>query len=227
MEEEWVPFSLTFVEYPKGDHWGHFLAVLSLVPISVIGVALPTLILFRRDLHTMYLTMGLLLNEAVNYVTKKTLRHPRPTLRKVHYNENGMPSSHAQLICFLALYLLLFIWLRLHRSPSPSFVEWAWKILASVISLLVAILVCVGRVYLQYHTLNQVLVGSVLGATLGAGWFGLLQGAVGPFIFPRLASWPVAQALLVRDTSSIPHLLSTEHQLLTLEVQRQEMKRHQ
>ncbi|KAL6441937.1 hypothetical protein ACFW04_002365 [Cataglyphis niger] len=48
---EWIPLSLTLVEYPQGDLFGKLLAVLSLMPFAIIAGFI-TLILFRRDLHT-------------------------------------------------------------------------------------------------------------------------------------------------------------------------------
>lgn len=71
---DWVPLSLTLVEYPKGkklhsaliilesrcfislqifagDTLGKLLALISLAPFG-IGAGFVTLILFRRDLHT-------------------------------------------------------------------------------------------------------------------------------------------------------------------------------
>ncbi|KMQ97893.1 endophilin-b1 isoform x2 [Lasius niger] len=49
---EWIPLSLTLVEYPQGDLFGKALAVLSLMPFAIIAGFI-TLILFRRDLHTL------------------------------------------------------------------------------------------------------------------------------------------------------------------------------
>lgn len=72
---EWVPLSLTLVEYPKGTHnkcvrvclewkpivlgdvFGKLLALISLAPFG-IGAGFVTLILFRRDLHTVSCMVG-------------------------------------------------------------------------------------------------------------------------------------------------------------------------
>ena len=47
----WKPFSLTYIEYPEGDSIGKVLAIASLFPIAMV-VGTFTLMLFRRDLHT-------------------------------------------------------------------------------------------------------------------------------------------------------------------------------
>lgn len=46
-----TPFKLTYVVYRPGDTLGFVLAAVSQLPL-VIVVAMATLILFRRDLHT-------------------------------------------------------------------------------------------------------------------------------------------------------------------------------
>ena len=46
-----VPLALTFVEYESGDTLGLCLALSSLLPFF-IGFALLTLIVVRRDIHT-------------------------------------------------------------------------------------------------------------------------------------------------------------------------------
>jgi hypothetical protein len=49
--DEWVPLTVTFVEYRKGDVVGKCLAVVSLAPVFIL-VGFATLVLLKRDLHT-------------------------------------------------------------------------------------------------------------------------------------------------------------------------------
>ncbi|ROT66983.1 putative dolichyldiphosphatase 1 [Penaeus vannamei] len=81
---EWKAFSLTHVEYPKGDIIGQLLAISSLAPVAII-VGFVTLILFRRDLHTITFFGGALLNEGINLLLKHIIAEPRPWLRKGLY----------------------------------------------------------------------------------------------------------------------------------------------
>ncbi|XP_023371988.1 dolichyldiphosphatase 1 isoform X1 [Otolemur garnettii] len=73
----WRPVTLTHVEYPAGDLSGHLLAYLSLSPIFVI-VGFVTLIIFKRELHTISFLGGLALNEGVNWLIKNIIQEPRP-----------------------------------------------------------------------------------------------------------------------------------------------------
>lgn len=46
------------------------------------------------------------------------------------------------------------------------------------------------RIYLQYHTVSQVIVGALLGSVLGVLWFLITHFALTPW-FPTVASWLV------------------------------------
>ncbi|XP_042210575.1 dolichyldiphosphatase 1-like isoform X3 [Homarus americanus] len=110
---DWKPFSLTFVEYPKGDTIGKFLAISSLAPVAIV-IGFVTLILFRRDLHTIMFFAGALLNEVINLVLKNIIAEPRPVLRGGLYTEYGMPSSHSQMMWFFTVYSILFLIFRVY-----------------------------------------------------------------------------------------------------------------
>jgi dolichyldiphosphatase len=97
-----------------------------------------------------------------------------------------MPSSHAQFMTFFAVYVTLYL---IHRFPPTSsnahdrtakITLWI-RVLESVIVVGGAGLVAYSRIYLQYHTPPQVLVGVAIGAILGLGWYAvvLLLRAVG------------------------------------------------
>ncbi|RKO85671.1 hypothetical protein BDK51DRAFT_22339 [Blyttiomyces helicus] len=70
--------SLTHVQYNADDPLGLPMAYASLVPIAIL-VSYGTLIAFRRDLATIILLLGQLVNEVVNYIAKKTFKESRPT----------------------------------------------------------------------------------------------------------------------------------------------------
>ncbi|XP_047497000.1 dolichyldiphosphatase 1-like [Penaeus chinensis] len=205
---EWKAFSLTHVEYPKGDIIGQLLAISSLAPVAII-VGFVTLILFRRDLHTITFFAGALLNEGINLLLKHIIAEPRPWLRKGLYTEYGMPSSHSQMMWFFAAYCVLFLIFRL-RHISSSMMELLWKVVVAVCLITAAFIVMYSRVYLLYHTWGQVLWGALVGIILGFGWFTLTHLTLTP-LFPIVASWKVCETLMIRDTSLIPNILWFEY----------------
>lgn len=86
-----------------------------------------------------------------------------------------MPSSHAQFVAFFSVYLTLFLLIR--HSPHPSDTHkpttYTQRVILSVLSFLFAASVCASRVYLSYHTVNQVLVGCCVGMVTAIAWFTL------------------------------------------------------
>ncbi|XP_064435405.1 dolichyldiphosphatase 1 isoform X4 [Mirounga angustirostris] len=109
----WRPVTLTHVEYPTGDLSGHLLAYLSLSPVFVI-VGFVTLIIFKRELHTISFLGGLALNEGVNWLIKHVIQEPRPCggPHMAVGTKYGMPSSHSQFMWFFSVYSFLFLYLR-------------------------------------------------------------------------------------------------------------------
>lgn len=204
----WKPFSLTHVEYPEGDRIGQLLAISSLTPIAII-VGFITLILFRRDLHTIMFFVGALLNEAINLIMKKIIAEPRPLLRKSLYTEYGMPSSHSQMMWFFSSYSILFLIFRL-RHINSSVLELIWKVVVAMALVAAAIVVSYSRVYLLYHSWSQVIWGAVIGLALGTCWFTLTHLVLTPF-FPIVASWRISERLMIRDTSLIPNIMWFEY----------------
>lgn len=204
----WKPFSLTHVEYPEGDRIGQLLAISSLTPIAII-VGFITLILFRRDLHTIMFFVGALLNEAINLIMKKIIAEPRPLLRKSLYTEYGMPSSHSQMMWFFSSYSILFLIFRL-RHINSSVLELIWKVVVAMALVAAAIVVSYSRVYLLYHSWSQVMWGAVIGLALGTCWFTLTHLVLTPF-FPIVASWRISERLMIRDTSLIPNIMWFEY----------------
>ena len=89
----------------------------------------------------------------------------------------GMPSSHAQFLAFFSIYLSLFLLVR-HRPPVPehnrlpSFAgplsllipsPYIQRVILALLVLGMAVLVSFSRIYLNYHTPRQVLVGCSAG----------------------------------------------------------------
>ncbi|XP_046734717.1 dolichyldiphosphatase 1-like [Diprion similis] len=206
---EWVPLSLTLVEYPAGDLIGKFLALISLMPFAVIAGFL-TLVLFRRDLHTIAFLGGVVVNEVVNFSLKHAIREARPIRREVIYTEYGMPSAHTQFMWFFATYATIFVFVRLHHNNNSTVSERFWRITIIASCVGVATLVAFSRIYLQYHSIAQVLCGVIVGIFVGSIWFLVTHLVLTPF-FPIIVSWRISEYLLLRDTTLIPNVLWFEY----------------
>ncbi|XP_076763668.1 dolichyldiphosphatase 1 [Xylocopa sonorina] len=206
---EWVPLSLTLVEYLTGDFFGRLLALVSLTPFVII-TGFITLILFRRDLHTITFFSGIIINQCINLILKHTICEARPTKRANIHVEYGMPSTHSQFMWFFATYTTLFICIRLHHNNNSSILEKFWRITVIATCIIIAILVTYSRVYLLYHTSSQVLCGALIGIILATIWFTITCVVLTP-LFPIIVSWRISEYLLLRDTSLIPNILWFEY----------------
>ncbi|KAK5704444.1 hypothetical protein LTS12_028304 [Elasticomyces elasticus] len=73
----------------------------------------------------------------------------------------GMPSSHAQFVAFFAIYLSLFLVFRHTFTYSTSRVvsNFTVRVVLAFILCLGAASVALSRIYLNYHTPKQVMVG--------------------------------------------------------------------
>ncbi len=85
----------------------------------------------------------------------------------------GMPSSHAQFVTFFSVTLALFLLCRHTPNPSPEHtpISLPQRALLSLVALAGAAAVAVSRIYLNYHTGKQVLVGCSAGLLSAAAWF--------------------------------------------------------
>lgn len=103
----------------------------------------------------------------------------------MHGKGYGMPSSHSQFVTFFSISLTLFLLIR-HRPHSPahpasqaplypSYPQSGMleRALLSLLALSCATAVASSRVYLNYHTPKQVLVGVAAGAISAFIWFGV------------------------------------------------------
>lgn len=94
-----------------------------------------------------------------------------------------------------------------HNTPSDKIVN---KLLI-LICCFVSFVVCYGRVYLLYHSVKQVIIGLLVGATFGSLWFTLVHFVISPFLFPKIVSWKISEFLLIRDTTLIPGIIFFEY----------------
>lgn len=96
----------------------------------------------------------------------------------------GMPSSHAQFVTFFSVYLGLFLLLRHQPHPTHTHTPLTLfeRFFVSLLALASAASVAASRIYLNYHTSKQVLVGCAAGAALAIGWFNVIE-------YIRMSGW--------------------------------------
>ncbi|GAP84041.1 putative pap2 domain protein [Rosellinia necatrix] len=169
-------FSLTHVHYDPADPISYLCAWLALVP-QAICVMYVTLIWSTREIEIVLLGAGQFVCEVLNFALKRLIKEERPP--RMNGNGYGMPSSHAQFVTYFAVSLVLFLLLR-HQPPGPGQrkrnhtpMTMLERVFWSVVGLVGAFTVAWSRVYLNYHTERQVLVGCTAGMVIAVSWFGV------------------------------------------------------
>mmetsp|Transcript_38488 Transcript_38488/g.85702 ORF Transcript_38488/g.85702 Transcript_38488/m.85702 type:complete len:246 (+) Transcript_38488:1627-2364(+) len=199
------------VKYATGDLVGKALAYVSLLPFCVI---LHTASCFysRRAVHEMLLPLGLVVNETLARFLKHVLKQPRPVEMCQDLdlcNSHGMPSSHTQCM-FFALSLQSAILLR-HFSSKSNFSR-AVDILELLGLSAASAAVACSRVYLGYHSVQQVLVGAGLGLLFGLMWY-MVMSKLAP-VYKSLASSRLGSVLQLKDTWPVAEALAVEREAL-------------
>ncbi|OJJ43835.1 hypothetical protein ASPZODRAFT_876470 [Penicilliopsis zonata CBS 506.65] len=188
-------FSLTHVHYNPADPLSFLSAWLALVP-QALCIAYVTLAWASREMELILMFAGQMGCEALNFVLKRLIKEERP--KKMYGKGYGMPSSHAQFVTYFAIYISLFILFR--HVPSPTTGH------SFLTRLFVAIAACVGagavatsRIYLNYHTPKQVLVGCAAGAFCAMSWF-FITGILRSYGWMDWAlEFSLARLLRIRD----------------------------
>ncbi|KAH7396043.1 hypothetical protein BKA64DRAFT_724249 [Cadophora sp. MPI-SDFR-AT-0126] len=165
--------SLTHVHYDPNDPISYFCAWLALVPQGLC-VVYATLIWSTREMEILMMFGGQMACEALNFALKRILKEERP--KQMHGKGYGMPSSHAQFVAFFSLSLTLFLLFRhVPKKPTPSHTPLTMvsRVLLSGLALASAGLVAWSRIYLNYHTEKQVMVGCLAGSLSAVSWFAI------------------------------------------------------
>ncbi|XP_022775332.1 lipid phosphate phosphatase epsilon 2, chloroplastic-like [Durio zibethinus] len=118
-------------------------------------------IVWRHDAEALWMAMGSIVNALLSVGLKRVLNQDRPVAGLK--SDPGMPSSHAQSIFFTVMFTIASIleWLGVNElSVSISFLALAF---GSYFSWL--------RVSQQLHTINQILVGAVVGSIFSILWY--------------------------------------------------------
>ncbi|KAJ9662710.1 hypothetical protein H2201_005994 [Coniosporium apollinis] len=216
--------SLTHVNYNPDDRLSYLCAWLALVPQGLC-ITYATLVWSTREVEVLLMFTGQLACEALNWCLKRYIKEERPrreipgtghfcasfihsatTNRYICGTEMngkgyGMPSSHAQFVAFFSVTLVLFLLFRHlpHPTQTHTPITFIERALLALISILGAGAVAWSRIYLNYHTPQQVLVGCAAGAGFAGVWFAFTS-------YLRKAEWidwaldmAPARALRFRD----------------------------
>ncbi|KAJ9184264.1 hypothetical protein P3X46_004008 [Hevea brasiliensis] len=199
--------TLTHVRYQKGDRLGHFLAWVSLVPVFISLGGFVCHFIFRRELQGMFFAIGLLISQFISELIKKSVQQARPEtcIFLETCDSHGWPSSHSQYMFFFAVYFTLLTFKGIGLTEVKN--KWA----RCFLPWLLAVLTMHSRVYLGYHTVQQVFSGAILGILLGAVWFWIVNYKLFYF-FPVIEESRLGKMLYVKDTSHIQNVLEFEYE---------------
>ena len=113
----------------------------------------------------------------------------------------GMPSSHAQFVSFFALYISLFLLIRHQPHPSQTHTPLSFfeRTIVSMLALGSAATVAASRIYLNYHTPRQVLVGCAAGASIAVVWFVITSFVRQSGLLEWALDTELAKAFRIRD----------------------------
>ncbi|KAJ1555317.1 hypothetical protein HK096_004281 [Nowakowskiella sp. JEL0078] len=107
-------FKYTLVYYNKGDHFGKFLALFSLLPYFILS-SYVSLLLYTRNIRLAYFFVGQLLNYLLNGILKNYFQVERVRDDLDSEERFAFPSNHSQFISYSSVVALLLTNLFLHR----------------------------------------------------------------------------------------------------------------
>ncbi|MBA0562455.1 hypothetical protein Golob_007498 [Gossypium lobatum] len=118
-------------------------------------------IIWRHDAEALWMAMGSIVNAVLSVGLKRLLNQERPVAGLK--SDPGMPSSHAQSIFFTVVFAI------------ASLLEWlgnnALSVGISVLALAFGSYLSWLRVSQKLHTMNQILVGAVVGSIFSVLWY--------------------------------------------------------
>ncbi|VDK39117.1 unnamed protein product [Taenia asiatica] len=190
----------------RNDVFGRIAAWISQIPL-IVGFSVLCLVFFHRDLHTIFYAVGMLANEAICKISKKIIRIPRPpTHPQSLVSSYGMPSNHATFMFFMMAYFSLFIKFRLSPRHYSTFA----RCFTVLFLFLISVITCYTRVYLEFHYVDQVCIGALVGSILGCLWFYVVQVILTP-LFPRIVESKIGRTLMLQDFTHIPNIFTFEY----------------
>lgn len=135
----------------------------------IILIIISWYLIWNNENLFFYYTCGIFASALINIILKGIIQQPRPmfddkkiklakTYKKTYFYQNGipfdiygMPSGHAQMSFFTISFMYL--------SLKKTYILYSY--------LFFSLMICVQRVKFEYHTIQQVIVGSMVGSLLG------------------------------------------------------------
>lgn len=193
-----IPFDHTYVLYDPNDIISILSVHLSLLPIYVM-VFYTSWFLITREIEPVVVVGGHLVGEVLNKIVKRIIKQPRPDFHKEFGSGSfslgyGMPSAHSQFMGYFAAYFICIVLFKVkHLRRYQRFLGCAFLVVASI-------LVASSRVYLLYHTVQQVVVGVMLGALLGLVYFIATTFARDIGLVDWVLLWPIVNYFYIKDS---------------------------
>ena len=145
--------------------------------------------------------LGQLSCEALNFLLKRLIKQERP--KQMNGKGYGMPSSHAQFVSFWAVALGLFVLVRhqprVRQKSEPEPLSLVQRGAGVVGALGIAGVVTASRVYLNYHTVEQTMVGAGAGCFTAIIWFAATEVLRRQRWTEELLEMRVVKMLRIRD----------------------------
>ncbi|QLG70914.1 hypothetical protein HG535_0A08600 [Zygotorulaspora mrakii] len=215
-----IPFDDTYILYDSTDLLSFISAYFSLIPIAILVFQLSWFIT-TREFEACIMAAGQVSNEILNNLIKIVVKQPRPTSFGDSFQNGtvrsgyGMPSAHSQFMGFFCMYTGLRYCLRWKGLT-------ACKRVAGLITVTaLAACVCFSRVYLRYHTVDQVLVGFSAGLCSGSSYFLVVAILRELKIIDWVLTWRLARVLYVKDScNQAPITLKEEYEAYRLRLER-------
>lgn len=197
MEYAPVPFDHTYIVYDPSDWVSTVCVQLSLLPIYIM-VFYTSWFLITREIEPVIVVGGHLIGELINKIVKHIVKQPRPDFHKDFGTSSygltyGMPSAHSQFMGFFAAYFMCSVWYRVPLRKSP-------RIFTNLVLCTAALLVAFSRVYLLYHSVQQVLVGLMIGATIGMFFYAVVSVARDVGLVDWVLLWRIIRVFYVKDS---------------------------
>lgn len=197
MEYNPIPFDHTYIVYDPTDWVAAVCVQFSLLPIYIM-VFYTAWFLITREIEPVIMVGGHLVGEVTNKFIKSIVRQPRPDFHKNFGTSSygltyGMPSAHSQFMGFFAVYFVFTVWGRVPMTKGS-------RLCTSAMLVGSALMVAFSRVYLMYHSLAQVVVGVLVGATLATAFYPLVNVLRDVGVVDWVLGWRVVRMWYVKDS---------------------------
>ena len=177
--------------------------VVNLIPVAAT-VAVTTWLVARRELRTLWLLLGLVVQTVVCSGLKAALQSPRPeSAARLHgLHDFGMPSEHTSLVAFVAGHLLL------HAAVRPL----GRRLFGALAVLGMVAAVAVNDERLGVVSAQQAAGGVGLGLGSSLLWNGLLWRALRRPLHGALVESAAGTWAYLRDSSRMPDAMQREYE---------------